>query len=797
MTEDQRQTSSNPPSTNSTKVTYPVVDEASLGFMSKLLYRRVPQAIGFYLAGSWTFLEFFDSLISRYNISPHWQDVSLLSIVLLFPSILILAYRHGAPGAQGWSSVEKVGIPTNVLITLVIILSQFSSKDLGSSAEKVFGIGPDGSMIELERPKDEFRKRLSIGYFTLNDENADKYLALGIPVALKYDLEQDPYLNTFSPTDTAYEIKQSNFRGLTVPMALLLKIAKDNRIEFLITGDLSVKGKRVILQSNLYNVADGNLIKQIITTDHENVFDAIDDMSVQIRSALGFSGGHINHTKDLPITEQLTSSMEAFIAFTKSQHDRAFKDDFVAAEAELQKAIKIDESFAAASSQYAIVLLQQGRTVEGLDMLQLAKKHNYRLTDSNKFSLAAFEALFRATPDLARNIVNQWIDLYPDDADAWQTKYILHSNFDERYLAIESLQKIIELEPFGTQRHLTIGQIYTSLGDIESALVEYQTFISKNPTNARVHLLIGDSYRSLGKFEESKNQYQQAKLLLSNDLTADRRLADLLLRMGSFDLSVEQFKSYFKTSKLPEDEYQTWLEIAQLFWLTGQRKEALIAYRNSFEALKIFLPETTYLLLRVQFSWRFAAVGAVKEGQQMIDDTKLLMKASEEKLYQSNIHIAQSMFDAQVGKTENSLELLNQVSELLLSFVGKALDDNISMLKGVVYYKRNDYKSAADNMTAYLKMNPNGDIDMLYILADSLYKNGQVNTAKENFEKILRESPSHPLANLGMAKIALSLENPEQAKPYLDKALKGWVTADSNYEPAIEARKIFNQLSVK
>ncbi|MFT5451199.1 MAG: tetratricopeptide (TPR) repeat protein [Enterobacterales bacterium] len=796
MTENKTDSSKNQKN-NPSRNTPPQIDESSLGFLSKLAYRRVPQAIGFYLAGSWTSLAFFESQISRYNISPHWQDVSLLVIVLLFPSILLLAYRHGAPGEQPWTLVEKIGIPTNFLVTFLIIFSQFSTKDLGTNSDKVYGLGPDGSMIELRRPKAEFRKRLSIGYFTINDESSDKYLALGIPVALRYDLEQDPYLNVFDPTNVANEIKQSNFRGLNAPMALLLKIAKDNRIEYLVTGSLETKQERIILKSSLYNVDDGKLIKKLKTTHHGNVFDAIDDMSVQIKSAMGFSGGHINNFSDLPITEQLSSSMPAFIAFTKSQHDRAFNDNFVSEENELKAAIQLDESFAAASSQYAIMLLQQRRTAEGLEMLQLAKKHNYRLTDSNKFSLAAIEALFRATPDIARSVVEQWIKLYPEDADAWQMKYMLHRNFNERLLAIKTLKKIIELEPYGTQRHLTIGEIYTSLGDIESALDEYKKFISANPTNAKGHLLIGDTNRTLGQFDLAKAQYQQAKLLLTNDLTADRRLADLLLREGEFDNSETMIKDYLATSKLPEDQYNSWLEIAELFWLRGQREASLSAFRNSFEALKIFQPETSYLLTRVQFSWRFAAFGAVEEGQKMIDDTKLLMEASKGKLYQSNINIAQAMFDAQLGKTEDSLSLIDNVSELYKTFVGSGIDDQISMFKGIVFYRGKEYKKAAESMAVYIEENPLDEVDMMFILADSLFESGQLSLAKHTFEKILILFPSHPDANYGMAKIALSQEDTEYVMPYLNKALLGWAKADSNYEPAIAARKMSAKVSTK
>ena len=45
-----------------------------------------------------------------------------------------------------------------------------------------------------------------------------------------------------------------------------------------------------------------------------------------------------------------------------------------------------------------------------------------------------------------------------------------------------------------------------------------------------------------------------------------------------------------------------------------------------------------------------------------------------------------------------------------------------------------------------------------------------------------------------MARINMDLEKPTEAKPYLEKALSGWEPADSSYEPAIEARKISDQL---
>ncbi len=770
------------------------IDESELGFFRKLFYRRVPHALGFYLAGSWTFLEFFESLISRYNISPHWQDIALLTIILLFPSILILAYRHGAPGIQDWTKVEKIGIPGNFIITLLIIYSQFATKDLGASAEMITGVGPDGSIIERERPKAEFRRRVAISFFDIKDDTQDKYLALGIPLAIEKDLRQDSYLNVYEPSDLARPIKRADFRGLKVPMSLMLEIAKNNRIEYLITGNLSTVKNKIVLKSNLYKVEDSSLVKKLVTTGHEGVFSAVDDLSVQIKSALGFSSGHINHVTDLPIEEQLTDSMPAFLAYARSQHEVKFQDDFVKSEAELKQAIELDDSFSVASSQYALLLLQQSRTKDGLKLLEMAKKHNYRLTDSGKFTLRTIEALFKANPVLASDTVNQWIKLYPDDSDAWMMKYMLHTNFNERLLAIEALRKILRLEPFGTHRHLLIGQIYTSIGDLESALNEYKTFTTKNPANARGHLLTGDIHRAQGDMQSAKEEYQQAKVLMTNNKSADRRLADLEMRVGEFLQAEKDIKNYIQSSEIPEDKYLAWNEMAEFYWLRGQRRESLVAYRNSFASLKQFSPETTYLLTRVQSSWRFAVAGDPEEGLQMLDDAGMLLETSKGDIYNLPIKISRVIYDAHTGKPDEVMKVIDEVATLFASYVGSGGDDTIALIKGIVQFKDEAYAESAKNLLIFLEKNPVDQNEMMSMLGASFLKSGQIQSAKSTYEKILIAFPSHPLANYGMARVELDLEEPESAMTYLEIALKGWSLADEDFEPANEARKIFNQL---
>jgi len=332
------------------------------------------------------------------------------------------------------------------------------------------------------------------------------------------------------------------------------------------------------------------------------------------------------------------------------------------------------------------------------------------------------------------------------------------------------------------------------LGDIESALKEYEIFTAKNPTNAKGHLLKGDSNRVLGNLEAAKEEYQQAKMLLTNDLSADRRLANIILRLGDFEQAENDIKNYLKSSNIPEDEYFAWNEIAELYWLRGQRKEALSAFRNSFEALKRFSPETTYLLTRVQQSWRFATAGVPEEGKQMIEDANMLLKTSKGKLFEFNINISKALYDAHIGKTENAIRLINEVDESMSNYIGAGKDDIMTMLMGVIQFKSEAYVESADSLKLFLNHNPTNQIEMMAVMGESLFRSGQIHTAKTAYETILKEFPSHPLANYGMARVEINLEKPAVAKPYLEKAIKGWAKADESYEPANNARKLFSQL---
>ncbi len=62
--------------------------------LAELFKRRVPQIVGFYVVGSWGFVEAVDWAVEQYVLSPQITNFVVALLLLLLPSVLLLAWRY-------------------------------------------------------------------------------------------------------------------------------------------------------------------------------------------------------------------------------------------------------------------------------------------------------------------------------------------------------------------------------------------------------------------------------------------------------------------------------------------------------------------------------------------------------------------------------------------------------------------------------------------------------------------------------------------------------------------------------
>ena len=74
-------------------------------FIKKLLDRRVPQILGSYLVAATSLVLFVEYLVDKYQFPNHYPMLALFAIIGILPTVIILAYSHGAPGKDAWTKI--------------------------------------------------------------------------------------------------------------------------------------------------------------------------------------------------------------------------------------------------------------------------------------------------------------------------------------------------------------------------------------------------------------------------------------------------------------------------------------------------------------------------------------------------------------------------------------------------------------------------------------------------------------------------------------------------------------------
>ena len=100
-----------------------------------LIERRVPHIVAIYAGASWALVEFTAFATDEFLLSPQWTRMVLVTLVLMLPTVVMLAWFHGKPGRDRdyLARTEKVGIPANVVLCVVALWTLFGGEDLRSA----------------------------------------------------------------------------------------------------------------------------------------------------------------------------------------------------------------------------------------------------------------------------------------------------------------------------------------------------------------------------------------------------------------------------------------------------------------------------------------------------------------------------------------------------------------------------------------------------------------------------------------------------------------------------------------
>lgn len=762
-----------------------------MSFGQQLLDRRVPQFLAAYVVASWGFLQFVQFLEERYLLSPHLVDVIGLSLLLLLPSVVMLAWGHGRPGKDTWQRRERVGVPVNILLGVAVLFMVFQGKALGKTTTTIEIQDEDGNVAERIVPKNEFRKSLML-FFCRNetsDESMD-WLRHGIPSMLAQDLYQNVFLDLTDCIQARDEMARAGFQdGRNIPRPLMRELAADRHVGWFTSGSFRRENNEYVVELSINDVAAGTETA-LLTARNRDIFRLIDDLTVQVLHNLDIPT-KIEGMPDLAVTDIFTDSEPAARRFAEGVLAFFTDNDFAAAAAAIGEATTIDPAFTLAHFQHYVFATTNGQVEEGRVSLANAMEHLYRVSERIALSIKVSHFLDgEQDGKKAMASAQMWADLYPNDLDASKMLYTLHGLQGNKAQQIEQAQRILTIDPTQHEFLLTIGDLYQAEGDAAQARSYFERYAKRFPDDYKPYARIARILSDDGDFEAARAYLEKAVVRAPERGSLELQRARIEEALGQFESAERVLLAAVEHTSTPNETTNAYASTQSFYERRGRIAEAM-AYRElRYEAMaKSDLP-IRVIAVRAYDSELFARIGQIESTRKKIDELLEFLPPNMGAIHDG----ARIMFDLiAVEDSTNASARLTRYEEYMETAGLQILRPMAMLARGKLHILAGDHKSAVEALRQASKLAASHNQPRRE-LARALRLDGGHDEAKRELEKCLKNAPFDGYTLMEMARLHRDKGRRDEALVYIDKALVSWSDADDAFIPRKQAQELREEL---
>jgi tetratricopeptide (TPR) repeat protein len=766
--------------------------KTNLPFYKDLWQRRVIQVTVLYLVLSLLVRSMMNFIVQEYMLSPHLPDLVWYILLSLLPSIILVSYFHGRKGFSKWTKVEMIGLPINIIVAGLILGLVFKGKDLGAMTTKLTIQNEDGERIEKLVIKNEYRKKIFI--FNMKNASGDSgldYLQYGIPDMLQYDLSQDILLFPETVMSSIYlKMAEAGYEdAIGLPVTLMKQYASKRHMNFFVVGQLNITDNQYTLEVKLYETRLTRLVADISVKD-ASPFNLVDQLSVEIKRAMGLPESHISETIDLPVSEIFTDSDQALLYYSQSILEEA-RNNWTENVHLLEQAIQEDNDFALAYVKSTLSYFNISQVEKARQAMQSARDLLYKLPERQQFILKYVYYVIDQQPEKALNVVKMWVELYPDDIVAHSIlaqRYSVRAMYQE---AIQEYKEIVHLDPEQFYYLSVLGDFYLQLGNFDSALVYYNKYAHHLPEQADSYQNLGDFYSLTGDLDLAKENYEKALLLAdgSEKIPVKIKLAEIDINTGNFDLAYAHYQEALEISHSPKDSSRVFEALQKYFLTKGQAHKSLEVCQQKLEKYKSFLSPKDYVARQVFNVLPYMYAG---EKEKAIELLETLSKQLEPPL-DNLIPFGFLLLYAESGEVEKAEQAMQGAQALIDGWGEEVMMVHIYLARAKINESLSQYEEAIENYNLYLQMYPTG-YEIYGAISRCYREMKDFKKAEEAIKISLEHMPYNPVINYEAAMLHLDMKDNEKGREYLERAVEIWQHADETYEKARIAKEKWNTL---
>ena len=764
-------------------------------WLAELIHRRVPHVAAIYVGGTWTCIEIVQWAVDRFVLSPHLVEVALFGLLLMLPSVLLLAYEYGAPGPDPWSRLGLIGSGANLLVTTALLTLLYGGEDLGSAQQTVTVAGLSGETAQRTVPKNEFRKRVGLFYFNAEPDSLAA-LQRVVPYALESDLAQDLFVTTYTPAHLALRLRESGIEDLTdVPLALRRDIAQEYELPFLVSGTVERTDGPHRLTTVLRSTSDLEVVAER-TFEGASLLSLIDQASVQLREDLDVPSAHIEATTDLPVSEITTTSLPALKEYAMGYDAISVQTDFTTGLRRIEAAVEKDPTFALAHMIRMYGYAMTGQFSKVASARQAAQQHKYRLVEPLRYSLRTSSLIASQEVEAAQEAVEQWATLYPNDVMAWTNLAQIQQLRGEPVEAARSLRQVVDLDPGQVKLRLQIAALLTRAGEYDEAIEDLTAYTKAFPSRAEGYTRLGEAHAAEGNPERALDAHRKALQQGPNDPTVLRRLGNAYQRMGEFEEAETHLRQALRQAESPEQVETAYLELTQYFRERGQTGAFRTYVDSLFETADSYMPQHVTLMRKASMAPHLYRYGDRDRALRIVEEAKAVIdRGGDRSVDPAALHLAIARTYTETGDLEKAASHIEEADRLFeaYGFTGLSQRFSIHHARGRLLQAQGNLQEAIAAYARDIDGDP-ADTGSRYRIAVIYHEIGRTNEAERYFERVLGRSPAHPRANAAYAALLHDTGRHGEARIHLDRALAAWEKADPDYQPARTARSLRDSL---
>ncbi|MDH4222760.1 MAG: tetratricopeptide repeat protein, partial [candidate division Zixibacteria bacterium] len=387
---------------------------------------------------------------------------------------------------------------------------------------------------------------LAIMYFeNLKDKEDKAKIGEMVSELLITDLSESQYMRVVS-SQRLYDIfKLMGREGVKViDKTVASEVARRAQAKYMLLGKILSTEPELLITSQLVDVESGNVVasQRISGPDGVNIFTLVDSLSGEIKKDLMLPL-LAKKEEEKPIADITTHSPEALKLYLEG-NELSNKLYMKEAAERFEKAVTIDTTFASAYLRLAVCYSSLQEGVKARAFAETAFKLSDRVSRKEKFLIEAYYFMFQAKSQEAKKVLEQMVELYPDEKIAYENLAQVNFTMNNLEEAIAGYGKVIELDSLSKGAYNMLAYTYDKADRYDEAIRTINKYIEIAPDEANPYDSRGDIYAHHNEVNEAIESYNKALEKKPDFEASIEKLGLMYLYKREYDKAESYFQKY-------------------------------------------------------------------------------------------------------------------------------------------------------------------------------------------------------------------------------------------------------------